>query len=341
MSLRPSRLVEEEEVLPELRQAVELSDASFTPEEPSAAEQGLERALAPRRRPWLAWGLCFLTLGVFGQTGYWLYDLWQSTPALALLFSLATVLLGAGALRALWREWRALARLKRLERDADKAAKASTGDGALTHIERSMKLRGLDKGADMQSFLATLSSHDSGEEVQQRFRQQVLVSLDDRAQALVRRYALEATVLVAVSPLALTDMAIIAWRNLRLIRDIAKVYGLPLGYWSRVRLVRQVFINLIYAGASELVVDIGMSTLGADLLGKLSGRAAQGLGAGLLTARLGWQAMRLSRPLPMDEAERQRLSKARSRLIVDMGKDLMKLPGMVLGRSKEKLPRED
>lgn len=341
MTLRPSRLIDDAPKGPVLREAAELTGDDFVPDQDGAVEQQLTQAISTKRRPWLAWGLVFLLLGALGQTGLWLFELWQTVPVLALLFTLATALLGAGALRALFREWRALRRLKRLERDSARAANAATGDDALTVLEHSMKMRGLNQSAAMEQFLSEVGSHDSGEEVQGRFRQRVLTELDDKAQLLVRRYALEATVMVAVSPLALTDMAIIAWRNLRLIREVAKVYGLPLGYWSRVRLVRQVFINLLYAGASELVMDIGMSTVGADLLGKLSGRAAQGLGAGLLTARLGWQAMRLSRPLPMDETENKRLGKARARLLVDMGKDLMKLPGMMLSRKKTSVMVED
>ncbi|WP_115718318.1 TIGR01620 family protein [Gallaecimonas mangrovi] len=341
MTLRLSRLVEDNPEPISLRLAAEIAEDDFVPDREGEPEQQVSQALSGKRRPWLVWGLIFLLLGAIGQTGLWLYELWQTLPVLAVLFTLATVLLGAGALRALFREWLALRRLKRLERDSARAANADTGDKALTVLEHSMKLRGLHNSAAMVQFLSEVGSHDSGEEVQGRFRQRVLSELDDKAQVLVRRYALEATVMVAVSPLALTDMAIIAWRNLRLIREVAKVYGLQLGYWSRVRLVRQVFINLIYAGASELVVDIGMSTFGADLLGKLSGRAAQGLGAGLLTARLGWQAMRLSRPLPMDAHENKRLGKARARLLVDMGKDLMKLPGMVLGRKKASVVVED
>ena len=318
---------------PALRPAQRLAEQHFIADQEPEAQ--LERALArPRRRPWLAWGLALLLLGSIGQAALWLWQLWQSWPVLAVIFAAALVLLGGGGLRALWREWRALKVLRKLERSSQQAAKADSGDQALVVLERSMKLRGQADSAAMSRFLASVSGHDNGQEVQQRFRQLVLSELDSQAQAVIRRYALEATVLVAVSPLALTDMAIVAWRNTRLTREVARVYGLQLGYWSRVRLLRQVFINMIYAGASEMAIDVGMSTLGADMLGKLSGRAAQGVGAGLLTARLGWHAMRLCRPLPLDIEEQKALSSVRRRLLLDMGKDLMKLPGMVLNRQK-------
>ena len=44
--------------------------------------------------------------------------------------------------------------------------------------------------------------------------------------------------MIAVSPLALVDMAFIAWRNLRLINRIATLYGIELGYYSRLRLFK-------------------------------------------------------------------------------------------------------
>ena len=104
--------------------------------------------------------------------------------------------------------------------------------------------------------------------------------------------------LVALSPLATVDMMLMLWRNLRMIEDIADVYAIELGYWSRIRLIRQVFRNMLYAGATELVTEVGMDLLGAELTAKLSARAAQGVGAGLLTARLGMRTMEACRPLP-------------------------------------------
>ncbi|EPW2013040.1 TIGR01620 family protein, partial [Shigella sonnei] len=104
--------------------------------------------------------------------------------------------------------------------------------------------------------------------------------------------------MIAVSPLALVDMAFIAWRNLRLINRIATLYGIELGYYSRLRLFKLVLLNIAFAGASELVREVGMDWMSQDLAARLSTRAAQGIGAGLLTARLGIKAMELCRPLP-------------------------------------------
>jgi putative membrane protein len=152
-----------------------------------------------------------------------------------------------------------------------------------------------------QAWADALSGEHSQAELLQLYSRVVLTKVDEKALAEVAKFSTEATVLVALSPVAIIDMLIMLWRNLRMINKIAGLYGLKLGYWSRIKLIKQVFINMVYAGASELVADFGTEMIGADLLGKVSGRLAQGLGAGMLTARLGVRTMQLCRPIPFTE----------------------------------------
>lgn len=99
--------------------------------------------------------------------------------------------------------------------------------------------------------------------------------------------------------------------------EIAQLYGLKLSYWSRIKLIKQVFVNMVYAGASELIADVGTELLGADLLGKLSARIAQGLGAGMLTARLGLKTIELCRPIPFQD-NKPTLKDVRKQLITQI-----------------------
>jgi len=141
----------------------------------------------------------------------------------------------------------------------------------------------------------------SSKELVQLYSRVVLSKVDEKALNEIAKFSTEAVVLVALSPVAIIDMLIMLSRNLRMINKIAGLYGLKLGYWSRIKLIKQVFINMAYAGASEIIADFGSDMLGAELLGKLSSRFAQGLGAGMLTARLGIQTVQLCRPIPFDE----------------------------------------
>ena len=67
--------------------------------------------------------------------------------------------------------------------------------------------------------------------------------------------------IVAISPLAVIDMFFIAWRNIRLINKMQQFYGIELGYFTRLRLLRMVLVNLAFAGATEIVQDLGMDWL--------------------------------------------------------------------------------
>ncbi|MGM0482046.1 MAG: TIGR01620 family protein [Pseudomonadota bacterium] len=141
-------------------------------------------------------------------------------------------------------------------------------------------------------------------EIEQRFELDILARVDQQAQRLVSKRAAEAAALVAVSPSSVADMLLLLWRSQRMITDIARCYGVQLGYWSRIRLWRQMLTNLAYAGLSEIAVDAGTQWLSAELMSKLSARAGQGMGAGLLTARLGFQVMQLTRPLPFKHVKK-------------------------------------
>ena len=144
-------------------------------------------------------------------------------------------------------------------------------------------------------------SHYNSQELLQLYSREVLSKVDEKALHEVGKFSTEAVVLVALSPVAIIDMLIMLSRNLRMINKVAGLYGLKLSYWSRIKLIKQVFVNMAYAGATELITDFGTDMLGAELLGKLSTRFAQGLGAGMLTARLGAKTMELCRPIPFQE----------------------------------------
>ena len=70
--------------------------------------------------------------------------------------------------------------------------------------------------------------------------------------------------------------------------------------------------------------EVGMDWMSQDLAARLSTRAAQGIGAGLLTARLGIKAMELCRPLPWIDDDKPRLGDFRRQLIDQVKETLQK-----------------
>jgi len=94
------------------------------------------------------------------------------------------------------------------------------------------------------------------------------------------------------------DAAAVMYLNVRMIREIASVYGGRAGWLGSWRLLRQVIVRLAATGVIALGDDFFSAILGGGALAKLSRRAGEGAINGALTARIGIAAMEVCRPLP-------------------------------------------
>ncbi|WP_083699812.1 TIGR01620 family protein [Shewanella sp. UCD-KL12] len=291
-----------------------------------------------RRWSLLAKGILVGFIGlVVTETGLSLRDVWLESPFIFGLYLTLTLLVSLWAGKIAFTEWRKLHRLKSVEeaqQRGDRLALSMQMGEADKFIGEI--LSNLPSETDAQKYINSAQPEHNDAEKLILFEELVLTERDLIAKKVVRRYAQESALLLAASPLAVLDMAIILWRNQRMIVKIAQCYGIELGYWSRIKLIRGVITNIIYAGTSEIATDLGTQLLSVEMTGKLSARLAQGLGGGLLTARLGYQAMELCRPLSFKEGARPKLSGIHKELLLD----LKELSSSVLKQSaKEKVAR--
>ncbi|MBV4366908.1 YcjF family protein [Erwinia phyllosphaerae] len=306
-------------------------DPEQQPEEEDAGEKAVEAALRPKRSLWrtlVKTGLALFGASVVAQGVQWTYHAWQAQDWIGLGGCAAgglIVVAGAGSLIG---EWRRLYRLRERaeERDIGRELLASQSMGkGREFCEKLARQAGLDRSHPaLQSWHAALHETHNDREIVALYAQIVQPVLDNQARREIGRSAAESTLMIAVSPLALVDMAFIAWRNLRLVNRIAALYGIELGYFSRIRLFRLVLLNIAFAGASELIREVGMDWMSQDLAARFSARAAQGIGAGLLTARLGIKTMELCRPLPWLEGDKPKLGDFRRDLVVKLKETLQK-----------------
>ncbi|MGG4662360.1 YcjF family protein [Providencia vermicola] len=302
---------------------------NFTPIELDAEQEAqdgeveslINEALKPKRSFWrklIGTAAGIFAVSVVAQLGIWIHQSWVMQDWTALGTASAGGLIVIAGVGSIVGEWRRLYKLRERAEERDFARE-------LLHSH------GMGKGKDFCVKLAKQSAlsvqhpavqrwqgmlHDShnDREVVELYSRMVQPILDEQARKEISRCSAESAIMIAVSPLAIVDMAFIAWRNIRLINRIAAIYGIELGYYSRIRLFRMVLINIAFAGASELIREVGMDWLSQDITARLSTRAAQGIGAGLLTARLGIKAMELCRPLPWIE-NKPRLADFRHQLI--------------------------
>ncbi|WP_220265793.1 YcjF family protein [Enterobacter sp. Colony194] len=296
------------------------------------AEAVVEAALRPKRSLWrrmVTAGLALFGVSVVAQGVQWTLTAWQTQDWIALGGLAAGGLIVAAGVGAVGTEWRRLHRLRERATERDEARELLTSHGmgkGRTFCEKLARQAGLDQGHPaLQRWYAAIHETHNDREIVELYAHLVQPVLDSQARREISRSAAESTLMIAVSPLALVDMAFIAWRNLRLINRIAALYGIELGYFSRIRLFRLVLLNIAFAGASEMVREIGLDWMSQDLAARLSARAAQGIGAGLLTARLGIKAMELCRPLPWLD-DKPRLGDFRRQLLTQVKETLQKKP---------------
>ncbi|ELI6447288.1 TIGR01620 family protein [Photobacterium damselae subsp. damselae] len=304
-------------------------DKKFLPKQAdnTEIEQELDQILAskPKRRGGFFKGLLLAGAAMVGwQSVDYVVTAYQSADWLSLGWSVLVAGIATMGITALGRELLNLRRLKHRQTERDQAQELLNADGIgngkafCTKLAKQSQISTENTGYDR--WIHSLAATHNDREVMALYDKMVVSQQDKMARQLVARYSSEAAVMVALSPLAIADMLLVAWRNFRLIEQVSNVYGVELGYWSRIRLVKLVLANMAFAGASEIATDIGTEVLSMDLAGRMSTRVAQGVGIGLLTGRLGLKAITLMRPLPWQPGEQPKLSEIRHDLIAQLTK---------------------
>ena len=152
-------------------------------------------------------------------------------------------------------------------------------------------------------YRAVREPHHSGRDALELFSRFVLAPADRLAEAAIRRAATQAFAINAVSPTALLDTLLFAARALRLIREIAEIYGQRPGLAGTVHLLRRLASGAGMVGAVDLVGGILVQQLGGAVMERLSASAAESAYAAQKMARLGIIAMALCRPVDFRPGE--------------------------------------
>ncbi|UGY05134.1 YcjF family protein [Bradyrhizobium quebecense] len=145
---------------------------------------------------------------------------------------------------------------------------------------------------------------------------ELMAPLDEEARRLVSTAAQRVSVVTAVSPRAMIDVLFVFVASLRMIRQLARLYGGRPGALGMIRLLRHVIAHLAITGGMAASDSLIQQMLGHGIAAKLSQRLGEGMLNGLLTARLGLAAIDVTRPLPFNALPRPALT--------DLAKDLIR-----------------
>lgn len=173
------------------------------------------------RAPWLGW----LTLGV-SATGFGL--------------------IGA----AVWRELRFLRRLESVDR-----RRADLADPARTRAAAKAWLSSIPQELAAPSLIAAIAATDSPDAILALLRAGPGRTLDSEAQALGRAAGFQVLAITAAIPSPALDGAIVTLRGIRLVRQVASLYGLRPGTIGTVALLRRALLSGVYVTSANVAVD--------------------------------------------------------------------------------------
>jgi len=137
---------------------------------------------------------------------------------------------------------------------------------------------------------------------------EILSPLDEKARTMILDAAKRVSVVTAVSPRALVDLAYVLWEAGRLVRRMSELYGGRPGTLGFIRLSRDVLAHLAVTGSIAAGDSLIQQLVGHGLAARLSAKLGEGVVNGLMTVRIGIAAMETARPFPFAAVKKPGIS---------------------------------
>lgn len=277
-------------------------------DEPDISVSEPPPASAPKRRSWL--GTIFLSaFGVLVSlaVGLWtdqlIRDLFQRAQWLGWLAAAVAAIAAIALLVILARELLALRRLASVEHLQRKALDAVARDDPKAAREVVDELSSFVSGkpetaAGRRTLEALRDDIIDGANLVRLAETELLTPLDLRARTLILDAAKRVSLVTAVSPRALVDIAYVVFEAGRLIRRLSELYGGRPGTLGFFRLSRSVLAHLAVTGSIAMGDSFVQQIVGHGLAARLSAKLGEGVVNGMMTARIGLAAMETTRPVP-------------------------------------------
>jgi len=264
-------------------------------------------------------GLILLALGL-GVTGL-IEDLFARSTGLGYLGLALSCVAALAFVAVVSREALGLSRLATIEKLHLRAAGALVSDDSAESraiVQELVKLA--HQNPRLAHARARLQNHVDdiidGADLIRLAERELMTPLDQEARRLISMAAQRVSLVTAVSPRAVIDILFVFLASLRLIRQLARLYGGRPGALGMFSLMRHVIGHVAITGGMAASDSLIQQVLGHGLAAKLSQRLGEGILNGLLTARLGLAAIDLTRPLPFTALPRPALG--------DLAKDLLR-----------------
>jgi putative membrane protein len=297
-------------------------------EEPFDAIEAADGVVVPmgekRRAPWVGIllsalsGLLLLGLGLAVEN--LIVDLHAIAPwlgwvalVLAILAALAFLAIVGREVSGIWREQK-IEHLREAAIDAlavkdHKAAKSIVSDLLALYGGRAAAAQG---SARLKGLTEEIIDADDRLAIAER---ELLAPLDVQAKRAIAGAAKQVSLVTAVSPRAIVDVAFVIFVAVRLLRTLSRIYGGRPGLFGFLRLAKAAFNHLAVTGGMAVGDSLMQQVLGLGLAARISAKLGEGVLNGLMTARFGLAALSVCRPLPFIREEIPRIGDVAGELI--------------------------
>ncbi|MCK5876221.1 MAG: DUF697 domain-containing protein, partial [Candidatus Marithrix sp.] len=206
--------------------------------------------------PWL-WLLgafsTLLLLILIVNTYQFVAQQYASSYILGNLFLGLVMIISGAALTLSWRSYKKINRLKTITKLQQEGEQLIANDGygnAMRYVNKITQFYNYrpEIKTRLEHFYLTISDSHHDREVCSLFSDFVLKDIDQQAYKIVTKRSQETALWVMISQIAILDTVLTLWRNTRMIRDVAELYGAKPGFFGSFKLVSVVMQSLIYAG---------------------------------------------------------------------------------------------
>jgi putative membrane protein len=295
-------------------------------EEPADAIEAADGVpVAPRRRraPLLSMFLAglggLLTLAIGIALERLVADLFAASPWLGWLALALAALAALSLVGLLARELRGVVRERRIEHLRGEAASAlAMRDGERAkHVAREVAALYADRprtvlGPGVLEVDGEIMDADDRLALAERT---LVAGRDEEAKRAVAAAARQVSLVTALSPRAVVDLAFVLYACAKLLGRISRLYGGRPGTLGFLRLARSALNHLAVTGGVAVGDGLVQSALGLGLAARISAKLGEGVVNGLMTARFGLAAIEVCRPLPFIREEPPRLGDVAGELL--------------------------
>lgn len=138
-----------------------------------------------------------------------------------------------------------------------------------------------------QQFWQSIQPHHHAGDIFAIYQNKVIEPLTKLAESRLQPAIAQAAGMSLLSPNNTIHTAILLWRSLVLVREIARVYGVRPGFFGSVKLFKLSLENMIIQQGMDVLIDAGVNRLSHGLLSKVVEKGAEATTTGLLMRRLG------------------------------------------------------